>query len=136
MPLAKSKKKKDPRKKVKGPYFWSLKRADTEFSKYIRERDGKCMRCGKPKSPENPLTCSHFWGRQHKATRFDPDNCVAACWMPCHKYYWEKEKQGAYRDFMLSWLGEEKYEELRRKATTVYPQAKAIQDVMRLLGSL
>ena len=63
--------------------IWSTKKADIEFSKWIRKRDGKCMRCG----TINNLTCSHFWVRQHSATRYNPDNCVAVCWMPCHKYH-------------------------------------------------
>lgn len=112
--------------------IWSVKKADAEFSKFIRERDGKCARCGTTKN----LTCSHFWPRQHKSTRFDPKNCVAVCWMPCHKYHWEKEKQGAYRDFMLNWLGEEEYELLRIRARSIYPQSSAIIDCMKLLGKL
>lgn len=114
--------------------IWSLKKADDKFSEFVRARDGKCMRCGKPRSSDNPLTCSHFWVRQHKATRFDPKNCVAACWMPCHKYYWEKEKQGAYRDYMLSWLGKKEYDALEQRARSTYPQSQAIIDLMEMLG--
>lgn len=120
------------RSKLKKSGIWTLKKADEEFSKYIRKRDKKCKRCG----TKNNLTCSHFWGRQHKGTRFDPDNCVAVCWMPCHKYYWEKEKQGQYRDFMLNWLGPARYELLRMKANGTYPQSRAIMDCMKLLGAL
>lgn len=109
-----------------------MKKADQEFSKFIRERDGKCMRCGR----NNYLTCSHFWGRQHKGSRYDPKNCVAVCWMPCHKYHWEKEKQGEYRDFMLKWLGEKEYEALKKCALGTYPLSKAIMDCMKLVGAL
>lgn len=112
--------------------IWTMKKADTEFSKFIRERDKRCQRCGK----EGPLTCSHFWGRAHKGTRYDPKNCVAICWFPCHAYHWEKEKQGAYRDFMLYWLGEEEYEELKKRALTSYSLSSAIIDCMRLLNKL
>lgn len=122
--------KKKTKKKSK---IWNLAKADKEFSEYIRSRDGKCMRCGKQRGPDNPLTCSHFWGRQHKATRFDPKNCVSACWMPCHKYYWEKEKQGDYRDFMLSWLGQKEYAALEKRARSIYPQLDAIIDCQKLL---
>lgn len=115
-----------------GRKLWSMKKADQEFSKFIRERDGNCQRCG---TTEN-LTCSHFWGRSHKATRYDPNNCVAVCWMPCHKYHWEKEKQGDYRDFMISWLGEEEYAALERRARSSYPLVDAIRDVMVLLGKI
>lgn len=106
-----------------------MKRADDEFSKWIRARDKKCARCG----TENNLTNSHFWARQHKGTRYDPENCVAVCWMPCHKYYWEKEKQGDYRDFMLSRLGKIRYNKLEERARSIYPLSKAIIDCMKLL---
>lgn len=114
--------------------IWSMAKADAKFSEFIRKRDGKCMRCGKKKSKGNPLTCSHFWPRQHKGTRYDPLNCVALCWMPCHKYHWEKEKQGAYRDFMLHWLGEDRYQEVKKRAESTYPLSRAISECMVLLG--
>lgn len=117
--------KKQSKQKV-----WTTERADAEFSKWIRNRDKVCMRCGTTKN----LTCSHFWVRQHSATRYDPDNCVAVCWMPCHKYHWEKEKHGDYRDFMLKRLGEEKYKELEKRARSIYPRYNAIVDCMKLLG--
>lgn len=122
--------------KGKKSKIWSLKKADDEFSLFIRKRDGKCARCQRPMTEDRPLTCSHFWGRQHRATRFDPNNCVALCWMPCHKYHWEKEKQGAYRDFMLKWLGKKEYDSLEKLAKTTYNQANAIIDLMRLLGKI
>lgn len=56
--------------------------------------------------------------------------------MPCHKYHWEKEKQGAYRDFMLNWLGEEKYKKLEAKSKTTYGQTEAVRDVMVFLEKI
>lgn len=123
-------KEKDKPKKLRKPKIWTTKKADTEFSKWIRERDGKCKRCGTIKN----LTCSHFWVRQHSATRYDPKNCVSVCWMPCHKYHWEKEKHGDYMRFMLSWLGEEEYKKLEDRARSTYPRDDAIRDCMKLLG--
>ena len=110
--------------------IWTTKKADMEFSKWIRKRDGKCMRCG----TINNLTCSHFWVRQHSSTRYDPDNCVAVCWMPCHKFHWEKEKHGDYRNFMIKRLGESGYKKLEVKARSTYPRSDAIRDCMKLLG--
>ena len=109
-----------------------MKKADDEFSKWIRARDKKCVRCGSVKY----LTCSHFWARQHKGTRFDPKNCVTLCWMPCHKYHWEKEKQGEYRDFMLSWLGKKEYNALEKRAKGIEKEYDAIVSCMKLLGVL
>lgn len=112
--------------------IWTLVKADTEFSLWIRARDGRCVRCGSTKR----LTNSHFWPRQHKGTRFDPENCDAVCWMPCHKYIWEKEKQGQYRDFKLNQLGVARYQAMEARARGIYPQDRAIMDCMVLLGFL
>ena len=117
---------KTPKRKI-----WTMKQADDKFSLHIRKRDKKCARCGTTKN----LTCSHFWARQHKGTRYDPENCVAVCWMPCHKYHWEKEKQGEYRDFMLKRLGKKKYDALEKRARKPCPISDAIMDCMILLNA-
>ena len=83
--------------------LWSSKKADTEFSRFIRNRDGKCIRCGKIEF----LQCSHFWARANSATRYDPDNCDTLCYA-CHYgniHGWEYNKQGEYRDFKIKQLG-------------------------------
>lgn len=118
--------------------LWSLKKADEEFSLWIRKRDKwRCKRCFKQwEEGVGGLTDSHFWNRQHKGTRFDPENNDAICWFPCHAYHFEKEKQGEYRDFKLRQLGTRKYNALEKRARSIYPQDKAIMDCMRLLGVL
>ena len=110
--------------------IWSSQKADNEFSKWIRRRDGKCLRCG---TTDN-LSNSHFWSREKSALRYEPDNCIALCTWKCHIYGWEKEKAGAYRDFMIARLGEARYEELKK----IYYQSKmnrreAIINLMKFL---
>lgn len=95
---------------------WTSKKADEEFSKWIRARDKYCLRCGTTKN----LTNSHFWSRKCSALRYEPDNCITLCWWKCHKYGWENEKQGEYRDFMIKRLGQKRYDELQ----TLYYQSK------------
>lgn len=116
--------------------IWTLKKADEQFSLWIRNRDNwTCKRCGKIWAEgARGLTCSHFWQRSHKGTRFDPENNDSACWMPCHKYHWEKEKQGDYRDFKVRQLGMARYQALEARARGTYPQDRAIIDCMKLLG--
>lgn len=98
---------------------WNLQRADSEFSRFIRKRDGKCMNpwciCGLnfQGAPIERLECSHFYDRGIWLTRFDPDNCVALG-RQCH-ILWEDDKQGRYSDFMIRLLGEKKFDELKRK---------------------
>lgn len=126
------KSEKNRAKKKAKDLLWSMSKADSEFSKWIRARDRVCARCGTDKN----LTNSHFWPRQHKSVRYDPLNCIALCWMPCHKYHWEKEKQGAYRDFMIQWLGEYEYKKLEYRAGTPMPLKVAVMECMKLLGAL
>lgn len=87
---------------------------DTLFSKLIRERDGRCVFCGKTKEQGYVLQNSHFWGRGNKATRFDPLNCDTLCFK-CHMEN-EGNKQGKYRTWKLKQLGEEEYNKLERRA--------------------
>lgn len=77
--------------------------ADLWFSKFIRLRDGKCMRCGSPvqfNDKGDPIThqCSHYKGRRKEATRFDPNNCISLCY-GCHQYWHEHPTE--YDDWMV-----------------------------------
>lgn len=110
--------------------IWSTAKADKEFSKWIRERDGKCLHCGKTTN----LQCSHFWSRKHSSTRYDTENCVALC-AGCHLYKFENEKQGIYRDFMIRRLGQEGYDKLERRRHTTVSRKDVIQNLMAWLNS-
>lgn len=129
------------------PRIWSLKRADDEFSLYIRNRDGRCMYPNCTVTDIKKLQCSHYYGRTHKATRFDPDNCIALCWLHHFKdkmVGWEYAKQtvqdqgfdGKYTQFMRSWLGQSKFTELYLRAHSTKPQSDAIIDCMKLLHAI
>lgn len=130
-PLKRSKMPRDARK----PKKWTLTKADTEYSKYIRNRDGKCVRCGR----EEMLQNSHFWSRSHKNTRFDDDNCDALCY-PCHygnSKGWEYEKNGEYMAFKKGQLGFHKYAMLEKRAHDSVKQEMVIKELQdRLQSSL
>ena len=81
-------------------------RADSLFSKYIRQRDGHCVRCGSTQA----LQCSHYFGRTRWTVRFDPMNCDCLCY-GCHRL-WEKEDREAYRRFKVNQLGQDGFEDL------------------------
>lgn len=100
-----------------------LQRADSAFSKIILERDGKCQYPGCEISDPAKLTCSHYYGRAIKNTRFDKRNCIALC--RTHHFWdkqlgWEFQKQraeihgwdGKYTTHMKNWLGGEAWYEL------------------------
>lgn len=89
---------------------------DSLFSKMVRERDGRCMFCGKGRNdPSFRLENSHFWGRGNKVTRFDAFNCDALCFQ-CHVNN-EGNKQGFYRTWKIEQLGEEMYQVLEKRAS-------------------
>ena len=113
--------------------IWKTKKADAEFSKWIRSRDGKCARCGKTEY----LQCSHFWPRANSSVRYYPENCDALCY-GCHygnrSYGWEYAKQGDYREFKLKQLGEKGYALLEKRSRTIMLREKAIIECMSLLS--
>lgn len=105
---------------------WSTATADTHFSRYIRERDGKCLRCHTTEG----LTCSHYHGRGKSATRFCPINCIALCWK-CHQE-WEGPK-APYTEYMIQRLGNEGFMALAIKAGTEMKRSDAVAECKTLL---
>lgn len=79
------KKKKAAKKAGKPDETASLiKKLDEEFSRFIRLRDsnnegyGYCCTC--PHYDHwTKMQCGHFMSRNHKATRFDENNCSMQC---------------------------------------------------------
>lgn len=112
--------------------LWTSGRADKEHSKFIRTRDGKCVRCGKTEN----LQCSHFWARSNSATRYDDENCDTLCYA-CHygnQLGWEYNKQGEYREFKINQLGITKYNALELRAKSIVKRRDAILDLMERLS--
>ena len=100
---------------------WSTKTADSYFSKFIRERDGQCKRCGTTER----LTCSHYHGRAKSNTRFDPQNNIALC-SECHAL-WEGPKT-EYTEFMIEWLGVDEFIALQKRAGTFKERKEAVAE--------
>lgn len=88
------------------------KKADQLFSRYIRERDQRCARCGKTED----LQCSHFVSRRYLATRWDPENACAKC-RGCHLFFTVRPLE--YEGWLLDRLGPAKLGELKAKAMTI-----------------
>lgn len=106
------------------------KKADTTFSRYIRDRDGKCVY---PGCLQTNLQNSHFFARAISAVRYDPDNCDALCYK--HHYGdrirgWEYLKQTDYRDFKIKQLGQERYDKLCERAAMTVKREDAISYFM------
>lgn len=81
--------------------------ADVAFSKWVRLRDGECVRCHSPvrrNEKGHPVShqASHFKGRKKEATRYEPLNVDTLCG-GCHRYlggqpdehyFWQVERKG------------------------------------------
>ena len=110
-----------PKFKASKTFPQLVKELDTLISAYILKKGNyTCVRCGKKyiKGQRN-LTCSHYWDRQYKGTRWDSDNLDPLCWMPCHSQKWEHDKNGAYKDYMIKKLGTKKLDKLEIKARAI-----------------
>jgi len=105
---------------------WSTTTADNYFSKWIRERDGKCLRCHTTEG----LTCSHYHKRAISITRYCPINCITLCGA-CHAE-WEGPKEG-YTDFMIQMLGADGYIELKRKSGRFMERKQAVAECKLLI---
>lgn len=53
-----------------------IKKLDMVFSKKIRERDRRCLRCGQTEM----LQCAHLISRTYKALRWNPNNAICLCY--------------------------------------------------------
>lgn len=119
--------KRAPKVKDKGPKLWGYKRADREFSQWIRARDRKCFFCPNPATQN-----SHYWGRGNWSVRFDPINCDGICG-GCHMKH-EGSKQGLYRTMKIEQLGLRAYNALEKKARGQMKHRDAIAEVMVFLS--
>ena len=92
---------------------------DIVFSEYIRERaNWKCERCGTPYPSERRqgLHCSHFYGRRHRGTRWEPNNAFAHCY-GCHRYFTANPQ--VFSEWVRNKLGMQRFNILAMKARTI-----------------
>jgi hypothetical protein len=124
--------------------FTSIMKADRIFSDKIRTRDKHCLFPGCEVSDRAMLQNSHYFGRAIKSTRFDPDNCIALCWLHHFKdkmlgYEYQKQRKevhgwdGQYTLFMRTWLGEERFTALVERSQQQISQRKAIDAFMETI---
>ena len=92
--------------------FGNIKRrpADILFSKYLRQKIGRCEVCGRKGEGElgiAGLVVSHFHGRRNESTRFDENlNCDILC-INCHRLF--HESPARYVEWKKKKLGEKRY---------------------------
>lgn len=90
---------------------------DIRTSLAVRARDKACRRCGETSG----LEAMHIFSRRYKATRHDLDNLVTGC-KSCH--LWAHNHPQEFEEWVICWMTEEKYEELRQKAQGLSKRVK------------
>ena len=111
-----------------------ITKEDRLFSECVRRRAmcdmGGCEYCGKPKYDKTredgslfpawmTLECSHYVGRGTKATRYDLENAIGACFS-CHQWLGAHPYQ--HTEFFKKRLGSDRFEKLNIRAETTHPK--------------
>ena len=94
-----------------------LRRTDRLWTQYMRgKQDYTCQFCGRVYPVDNcrNLGVMHFHGRGHENVRFDEENTLCGCSIPCHRYLDTHKTE--FEAFMLKRLGQERFDLLLLKA--------------------
>jgi hypothetical protein len=79
------------------------------WSQCVRARDMTCKQC----NSDYKLSAHHIRSCTNLSTRYLLDNGICLCWK-CHSLQkWNPEK---FQDMVLEIIGDEKYQELKRKS--------------------
>lgn len=99
-----------------------IDKRDTVFSKLIRLRARfNCEKCGRYFPQGHGLQCSHFFGRRHQSTRYDPDNAAAHCFV-CHMQF--TENPIAFTAWIKRYLGDARYDALQLRHRQIVKRTK------------
>lgn len=108
-------------------------KADILFSDFIRGKaKWRCEYCHKLCRIENEwiarLEASHYFGRAHRATRFDLENVYALCGS-CHKRMggYKKSEDGEYDLWVKEKLGDYLYKKLKIRANAYYKKDEKME---------
>lgn len=94
----------------------------------VLERDGRrCKICGKT----DRLQAHHIFTRSRKSTRWDLDNGITLC---AGHHYWAHREPERFRRFIISLIGEDKYDELYRKSQEKF--SLSIERLTKILEDL
>src|SRR3990167_5758747 len=107
----------------------SISKADIIWARQVRERDGKCVVCGK----NNFLNAHHLFGRGNYNTRFNLENGVTLC-AGHHTFRNDFSAHKTPKDFRDWWrekIGEEKYKELEQLSIIRISQKVAINNFFK-----
>lgn len=125
------KKEKDKLRKTLGNRKLLVKKLDAKVSKFIRERDKRCVICGSVEQ----LTNGHLFSRTTYSTRWDTTkdgNCHCQCWDCNYKHEFDPYP---FTSWYLKKFGQKKLDELyqRYKTTVKYSSRELLEKIERPL---
>ena len=94
-----------------------LRTTDRLWTRYMRgKQDYTCQFCGRVYCSDNcrNLGVMHFHGRGHENVRFDEENTLCGCSIPCHQYLDTHKTE--FEAFMLKRLGQKRFDLLNLRA--------------------
>jgi len=94
-----------------------LRTTDRLWTRYKRIKENyTCQWCGRVYVPDNyrNLGVMHFHGRGHENVRFDEENTLCGCNIPCHRYLDTHKTE--FQEFMRKRLGQKAYDLLDLRA--------------------
>jgi len=90
-----------------------IKELDKLWSIKVKERDCKCLKCGK----KTDLQAAHIFPRTKINTRFDINNGITLC-KRCH-LYWAHKEPIEFTKWVEYHLGKKKVDELYKKSQEI-----------------
>lgn len=106
-------------------------KADKLWSLMIRQRDGRCRRCGRGQG-EVVLQAAHVISRRYKAIRWDERNGITLC-RGCH--HWNHHQPVEFDWWVQELIGKDVYEALREEALSYTGELKRI-DLEEVIAEL
>lgn len=112
---------------MKRPKRSLSRQADALFSRFIKERDRRCVAEGEATACGGEYQCAHLLSRRYRLIRWNPDNAVTLC-RNHHLFYTHRPLEWSV------WMEENypgRYEVLRRRALAgTKPDPKAAVKVL------
>ena len=122
-PLAKVSKNKVKKRKQRSPREILRDKAWATFSKWIRNRDGKCVTCGSLNTPQ----AGHRW---HAKLDFDEININQQC-SGCNK--WRQGNLSKYDDYLIAKYGIEGWNALYERKNKAVAEYRTEEDYQRII---
>jgi len=86
-----------------------VSRLDAAFARRIKERDGRCRKCGRT----GRLECAHIISRRVRELRWDERNALSLCFTD---HRWAHENPLAFVDWLKSEIGAARLRRLKQIA--------------------